>query len=79
MLASAYTLEEARSNLAIWKTCLYELGEGQAKSYRIGSREFTTFDLDEVMRMVNFFANLVESLIGNVRTTRVARVVLRDL
>lgn len=79
MLASAYTLEEARSNLAIWKTCLYELGEGQAKSYRIGSREFTTFDLDEVMRMVNFFANLVESLSGNVRTTRVARVVLRDL
>lgn len=79
MLASAYTLEEARSNLAIWKTCLYELGEGQAKSYRIGSREFTTFDLDEVMRMVNFFSNLVESLSGNVRTTRVARVVLRDL
>lgn len=79
MLASAYTLEEAKSNLAIWKTCLYELGEGQAKSYRIGSREFTTFDLDEVMRMVNFFANLVESLSGNVRTTRVARVVLRDL
>ena len=79
MLASAYTLEEARSNLAIWKTCLYELGEGQAKSYRIGSREFTTFDLDEVLRMVNFFSNLVESLSGNVRTTRVARVVLRDL
>lgn len=79
MLASAYTLEEARSNLAIWKTCLYELGEGQAKSYRIGSREFTTFDLDEIMRMVNFFSNLVESLSGNVRTTRVARVVLRDL
>lgn len=79
MLASAYTLEEARSNLAIWKTCLYELGEGQAKSYRIGSRDFTTFDLDEVMRMVNFFANLVESLSGNARTTRVARVVLRDL
>ena len=79
MLASAYTLEEAKSNLAIWKTCLYELGEGQAKSYRIGSREFTTFDLDEVMRMVNFFANLVASLSGNVRTTRVARVVLRDL
>lgn len=79
MLASAYTLEEARSNLAIWKTCIYELGEGQAKSYRIGSREFTTFDLDEVMRMVNFFSNLVESLSGNVRNTRVARVVLRDL
>lgn len=78
-LRTAYTLEEAKRNLAIWKQCLYELGEGQAKSYRVGSREFTTFDLDEVMRMVTFFSNLVESLEGEVRTTRVVRVVPRDL
>lgn len=78
-ITTAYTLEEAKNNLAVWKTCLYELGEGQAKSYRIGTREFTAFDLDEVERRVNFFANLVESLSGNVRTNKAVRVVFRDL
>ena len=78
-LAAAYTLTEAKNNLAIWKQCLYELGEGQAKSYRIGNREFTAFDIDEVMRMVDFFANLVETLSGGARTTRVVRVVPRDV
>lgn len=76
---SVYTLSEARENLEIWKTCLKELAEGQAKSYRVGSREFTAFDIDEVRRMVEYFGDLVESLEGKVRTTRVSRIVPRDL
>ena len=37
------------------------------------------FDLDDLMRQIEYFSNVVESLSGGVRTKRVARVVPRDL
>lgn len=78
-VTSAYTLAEAREQLELWKECERSLADGQAKSYRIGSREFTAFDLTEVAKRIEYFANLVNALSGRVRTSRVVRVVPRDL
>ncbi len=78
-VTSAYTLAEAREQLELWKECERSLADGQAKSYRIGSREFTAFDLNEVAKRIEYFANLVNALSGKVRTSRVVRVVPRDL
>ncbi|MDO4647621.1 MAG: DUF6148 family protein [Eubacteriales bacterium] len=76
---NAYTLSEARDMLALVKTAHKELITGQAKHYRVGTREYTALDLDELMNQIVYFSNLVEALSGNVRTKRVARVVPRDL
>ena len=78
-ITSAYTLSEARESLELWKECYRALAEGQAKSYRVGTREFTAFDLPEVAKQIEILSNVVESLSGQVRTTRVVRVVPRDL
>lgn len=75
----AFTLEEARENLALVKAAYKELITGQAKKYRIGTREYTSLDLDELRKQIEFFSDVVEALSGNIRTKRVARVVPRDL
>lgn len=76
---SAYTLREAQEHLALWKECFRALAEGQAKSYRVGTREFTALDLDEVRKTIEWFKNEVDLLEGNSRTTRVRCVIPRDL
>ena len=65
--------------LELCKTALTELLSGQAKSYRIGTREFTALDVDDLIKEITFFSNIVEALSGKVRTKNVARVVPRDL
>lgn len=76
---SAYTLEEAQNMLTLCKQALKDLISGQAKSYKIGSREYTALDVNDLNRQIIYFSNIVEALSGSVRTTRVARVVPRDL
>lgn len=76
---SAYTLEEAQNMLTLCKQALKDLISGQAKSYKIGSREYTALDVNDLKRQIIYFSNIVEALSGSVRTTRVARVVPRDL
>ena len=76
---SAYTLAEAKEMLELYKTALKDLLSGQAQSYRIGTREFTALDSEELTKGIVKFSNLVEALSGNVRTKRVTRVVPRDL
>lgn len=78
-ILSAYTLEEAREQLRLWKDCERALSSGQAKAYRIGSREYTAFDLDEIAGRIRHFANVIAGLTGAVRTSSVVRVVPRDL
>ena len=75
----AYTLTEARNMLSLCKEALTELLTGQAKSYRIGTREYTALDIDDLIKQITFFSNIVEALSGNVRTKNVARVIPRDL
>ena len=78
-IRTAYTLSEARETLELWKACERALASGQAKAYRVGSREFTAFDLSEVAKRIEYFSDVVEVLNGSARTTRVTRVVPRDL
>lgn len=76
---SAYTIDEAQEMLNLCKEALRVLINGQAKSYRVGTREFTALDADDLMNQIIYFSNLVEALSGKVRTKRVTRVVPRDL
>lgn len=78
-VAIAYTMEEARQCLADAKQALQDTLAGQAKRYRIGTREYESLSLEDLRRMIEYYANIVESLSGSVRTKRVARIVPRDL
>ncbi len=78
-IQTAYTKDEAQEALALWKDCEKQLARGQAQSYRIGTREFTSVDVDEIRKNITRFTNIVEALSGKVRTKMVTRVVPRDL
>lgn len=78
-IRTAYTLAEAVGMLQSLKKAYADLVNGQAQSYRIGTREFTALDLEELSKEIEKFSNIVESLRGEGRSTRVARVVPRDL
>lgn len=78
-ITTAYTLEEAKEMLALWKDCEKQLASGQARHYKIGTREFTAIDLPDISARINYFGNVVEALSGTVRTKRVVRIVPRDL
>lgn len=76
---SAYTLSEALEMLKLYKEAERDLISGQATHYKIGTREFTSLDLDEIRRNIERLSNIVEGLQGKSRTSRVVRVVPRDL
>ncbi|MCI6373813.1 MAG: DUF6148 family protein [Clostridiales bacterium] len=76
---SAYTIDEAREMLELWKSCERALASGQVTSYRVGTRECTLVDMEDIRAAINYFGNRVEALSGSVRTKRVTRVVPRDL
>lgn len=75
----AYTLEEAREYLAAYKDAERELVMGQAKSYRIGTREFTALDLDEIRKGIEYFSNIIEHYSANIGSRRARVVTPRDL
>lgn len=75
---SAYSLTEARSLLALYKEAEIALVDGQAKSYKIGSREFTALDLPVILQRIRELAKTIEGLEGNMRTKRAVMVVPRD-
>ena len=76
---SAYSLTEARSLLALYKDAEIALVDRQAKSYKIGSREFTALDLPVILQRIRELAKTIEGLEGNMRTKRAVMVVPRDL
>ena len=76
---SAYNLAEAQEMLGLWKSAEKALASGQVTSYRVGSRECTLVDLEDIRAAITYFGNLVDALSGNVRTSHVTRVVPRDL
>lgn len=76
---SAYTLAEAQEMLNLWKDAERSLASGQVTSYKVGTRECTLVDMEDIRAAINYFGNLVEALSGTVRTKRVTRVVPRDL
>lgn len=78
-IVRAYTLTEARNMLSLWKDCEIALVTGQVKSYKIGSRELTMIDLEEIRDQIRYFMAEINALQGAVRSKRVATVVPRDL
>lgn len=76
---SPYTLTEARNLLALYKEAEIALVDGQAKSYKIGTREFTSLDVAWLQQRIRELAKTIEGLEGNVRTKRAVMVVPRDL
>lgn len=78
-VTTVWTLEEAQSMVSEIKTAIKSIVNGTAQAYKIGSREYTALNLDELNSMLTYFGNVVESLSGSVRTNRVVRVVPRDL
>ena len=77
-MIDGFTLVEAQTQLGLWKECAQEIASGMAKHYRIGNREYTAIDIDEVYRMIKYFAGLVDRLDGSARSVRVQVVVPRD-
>ncbi|WP_412728530.1 DUF6148 family protein [Geobacillus stearothermophilus] len=74
----AWTLQEARQHLRAWMDA--ELAVSTGQRYKIGTRELTRADLDEIAKRILFWRNEVERLErGRVGGARVLRVVPRDL
>ena len=77
-MIDGFTLVEAQTQLGLWKEAAQEIASGTAKHYRIGNREYTALDIDEVYKMIKYFAGLVDRLDGSARNARVQVVVPRD-
>lgn len=75
---AAYSYEDAKQYLTQYKEALTALVDGQAKEYTIGSRSVTLLDLDDIERMINKFAAIVEKYETNTRPCRNVAVVFRD-
>lgn len=78
-LRSIYTIEEAREYLDLYKKAEKEIVMGGAKSYVVGSREFTALDLSEIHKWIAYWADVIDGLTGNARTRKTSAVVFRDL
>ena len=78
-MACPYTLDEVRELLKAYKTAEMELVSGQAKSYRIGSREFEAIDLGFIQAQIKRLAGYETELTGTRRVKRMQRVMIRDL
>lgn len=74
-----YSLKEARELLALYKAAEIALIDGQAQSYRIGSREWTGIDLPVIQRRIRELAQMIAGLEGALKTKRAVQVVPRDL
>ena len=77
-MIDGFTLVEAKTQVGLWKECAQEIASGTAKHYKIGSREYTALDIDEVYKIIKYFAGIVDKLEGLARSTRVQVVVPRD-
>lgn len=75
---AAWTLEQARQHLKSWMDAELSVSTGQW--YKIGTRELTRADLNEVAKRIQFWSNEVTRLEkGRKAGARVLRVVPRDL
>lgn len=77
-ITSVYTLTQARSMLALCQQAYEDLISGQAKAYRVGTREYTALDLDDLVKEIERWSNIIEALESG-RSQRVRRIVPRDL
>ena len=55
-----YTLSEAKAELELWKEAKRAAATG--KAYAIGSRQLTRYDLADINREIDRFAEIVDAL-----------------
>ncbi len=76
---AAYTYEEVCTYLTDYKAALTALVNGQVKEYTIGTRSVTMMDLDEIKKMIDYFAGIKEKYENSSRPSRSVAVVFRDV
>lgn len=74
---AAWTLAEARTQLAAWLEA--DAATAMNQSYRIGTRQFTRADAAVITSKIQFWRREVERLESCRRGARVLRAVPRDL
>jgi hypothetical protein len=78
-MASGYTLEYAIEMRDLYMECARALASGQAKRYKIGTREYEGYAPAEVYKQIRYWSDWVDALSGKARTNRAVRFVPRDL
>ena len=78
LFAGAFSMEELKALLTVWKDCYKALATGQASYYRIGTREFQAIDLDKIKAQIKEIQDAIDEKAGS-KKPRVHRVVYRDL
>ena len=76
---AAYSYEEAKQYLQLYKEALTALVDGQAKEYTIGSRKVTLLDQDDIEATIDKFSAICEKYETNTRPPRSVAVVFRDM
>lgn len=74
---AAWTLKEARAQLAMWLEA--DAAVATSQSYRIGTRQLTRADAQAILSRIKFWRAEVERLERCGRGARVLRAVPRDL
>lgn len=73
------TLQEAKDWYTVWSEAYKSIAVG-GQSYKIGTRQLTRADLDEVRKQMDYWRNEVDRLErGRGRGVTLKRVVIRDL
>lgn len=79
-ILDGYTLERARDLQSKVQDAIDSIVTGTAKSYKIGTREYTSLNLDELWKMLKDCNDTIVALTTvPKRNRRVVRVVPRDL
>lgn len=60
MTAQIWTQEELLEQIGAWKQALLKCSTGQ--SYKIGTRELSRYDLDEIRKMLDYLTSELSAL-----------------
>lgn len=77
-IRSASEYEEKVSLLSSYKDAEKHLIEGEAQSYRIGTREFNALDLGWITRRIRELEGEIDVYLGNKKKARGWQVAFRD-
>ena len=78
MIRTAADYEEKKSLLTSYKDAEKHLIEGEAKAYKIGTREFTALDLGWITRRIRELENEIDVYLGNRKKARGWQIAFRD-
>lgn len=77
--ASVWTLAEAEEALKLWKEAYKALASGQVKEYAIGTRKLTYLELKDILKQIDYFAEVIENIKNKKNRRNVRLAVPRDI